>query len=125
MIRTIASIFITLGLIFGVSVYEIYYVNRTFNHFHAVLESLYQKTENGTAAYEDGVALQSYWREKKKVLHVWLPHTALQEVDYQLDETVGYMYVKDYESALPKIEVLLGLSQTISHSYSFNIQNIF
>ena len=125
MIRTIASVFIALGLILGVSVYEIYYVNHTFNHFHSVLQSLYQKTENNTATYEDSVAIQTYWREKKKVLHVWLPHTALQEVDYQLDEAVGFMYVKDYQSALPKIEVLLGLSQTIPHSYSFDIQNIF
>lgn len=125
MIRTIISIFITFGVVFGASVCEIYYVNRTFNHFHSILESLYQKTENGTAAYEDGVAVQTYWREKKKTLHVCLPHTALQEVDYQLDEAVGFMYVKDYESTLPKIEVLLGLSESIPHSYSFNLQNIF
>lgn len=125
MIRTIASIFITLGLIIGVSVFEIYYVNHTFYHFHAVLESFYQKTESETATHEDGVALQSYWREKKKTLHIWLPHTALQEIDYQLDEAVGCVYVKDYDSALPKVEILLGLSETIPHSYSFNLQNIF
>ena len=77
------------------------------------------------AAYEDGVAVQTYWREKKKTLHVCLPHTALQEVDYQLDEAVGCLYVKDYDSALPKVEVLLGLSESIPHSYSFNLQNIF
>ena len=125
MIRTLASIFITLGLILGLSVFEIQYVNRTFNHFNSVLESLYQKTESHTATYEDGVAVQNYWRAKKKFLHVWLPHTALQEVDYQLDEAVGFMYVKDYESTLPKIEILLGLSESIPHSYSFNVQNIF
>ena len=125
MIRTIASIFITLALIAGVSVYEIYYVKQTFHHFHAVLENFYQKTENETAVYEDGVALQTYWREKKKTLHVWLPHTALQEIDYQLDEAVGCVYVKDYDSALPKVEILLGLSENIPRSYSFNVQNIF
>ena len=125
MIRTLASIIITLGLIIGVSVFEIQYVNRTFEHFNAILESLYQKTENSTVTYEDGVAVQNYWREKKKALHVWLPHTALQEVDYQLDEAVGYIYVKDYESVLPKVEILLGLSENIPRSYSFNVQNIF
>ncbi len=125
MIRTIVSIFITLGVILGASVCEICYVNQTFHHFHSILESLYQKTESGTAAYEDGVAVQTYWREKKKTLHVCLPHTALQEIDYQLDEAVGFLYVKDYDSALSKVEVLLGLSENIPHSYSFNLQNIF
>ena len=125
MIRTIASIFITLGLIFGVAAFEIYYVNRVFDHFHYTLNALYQKTETRTVTYEDGVALQNYWREKKKVLHVWLPHSALQEVDYQLDEAVGYIYLQDYQSALPKIEVLLGLSENIPHSYTVSVQNIF
>lgn len=125
MIRTIASIFIALGLLVGISAYELYYVDRAFTLFQARLESLYQKTESGTATYEDGVAVQTFWRSKKKTLHVWLPHTALQEIDYQLDEAVGFMYLDDYENALPKIEVLLGLSQTISHSYSLKIENIF
>ncbi len=125
MIRTIASIFITLAIIFGISAYEIYYVNRVFDQFHAALEALYQKTESANVTYEDGVAVQTYWRAKKKILHAWLPHSSLQEVDYQLDEAVGFMYVKDYESALPKIEVVLGLSITIPHSYTFGFQNIF
>ena len=125
MIRTIASIFITLALILSASIFEINYVNHVFDHFTAALEALYQKTESRTVTYEDGVALQTYWEEKKKMLHVWLPHTALQEISYQLDETVGYIYVKDYQSALPKVEVLLGLSENIPHSYSFNLQNVF
>lgn len=125
MIRTIASIFIALGLLVGISAYELYYVDRAFTLFQTRLEALYQKTESGTATHEDGVAVQTFWRSKKKTLHVWLPHTALQEIDYQLDEAVGFMYLDDYENALPKIEVLLGLSQTISHSYSLKIENIF
>ena len=125
MIRTIASIFIALGLLVGVSVCEIYYVNRTFTQFQTRLEALYQKTTKGTITHEDGVAVQTYWRSKKKTLHVWLPHTALQEVDFQLDSAVGYMYVNDYQSALPNLEVLLGLSQTISHAYSLKFENIF
>lgn len=125
MIRTIASIFITLALLVGVSVFEIFYVTRTFDCFHEALQSLYQKTENAAATYEDGVAVQTYWQAKKKILHVWLPHSALQEIDYQLDEAVGCIYVEDYQSALPKMEVLLGLSENIPNSYSLNFQNIF
>ena len=45
MIRTIASIFITLGLLIGVSVFEIFYVTHTFDYFNATLESLHQKNE--------------------------------------------------------------------------------
>ena len=125
MIRTIASIFITLALLIGVSVFEIFYVTHTFDYFNATLESLHQKTKEQTATYEDGVAIQTYWRNKKKTLHIWLPHNALQEIDYQLDEAVGCIYLKDYQNALPKVEILLGLSENIPLSYSLKMQNIF
>ena len=125
MIRTIASIFITLALLVGISMFEIFYVTRTFDCFHEALQSLYQKTENAAATYEDGVAVQTYWQAKKKILHVWLPHSALQEIDYQLDEAVGCICVEDYQSALPKMEVLLGLSENIPKSYSLKMENIF
>ncbi len=124
MIRTICSIFVTLGIIFGVSVFEIRYVNDTFGQLHAMLQAVYQKTEANVAVYEDCEAVRTFWRTKKKVLHAWLPHTALQEVDYQLDEAAGLMYVQDYQNALPKLEVLLGLSESVPAYCALDWQNI-
>lgn len=124
MIRTVASILVALGLIFGVSVYEAYQVDRRFEGFHRALETLHKKTEAGTVTYEDGDAVRAYWEKQKDTLHIWLPHTSLQEVDFQLNEAIGFIYVNDYEGALPKIEVLLGLSHTIPRSYRFRIENV-
>lgn len=124
MIRTIASIVIALSLILSVSLYETWYVQSTFSHFHQMLTALQNKSELQTATYEDGTSLQKYWDGKKRWLHVWLPHTSLQEIDFQLDEAVGFLYVKDYEGALPKISVLLGLSEHIPKSYDYGAGNI-
>ena len=125
MIRTIASIFISLALIFGVATYESRSVNSTFAIFESALLSLYDKTESGEVTYEDGTAVESLWEEKKRTLHTWIPHTAIQEVDYQLYEAVGYLYVRDYKSAMPKIEVLLGMCKNIPQSYTLGFYNIF
>ncbi len=125
MIRTLVSALITLALILGASVYEIYYVQSTFEAFHGELRVLKQKTELGNATYTDGLALRSFWDTKKQVLHVWVPHTALAEIDYQLDEAIGFLYVQDYEAALPKIEVILGLSENVPHGYTLHLGNIF
>lgn len=125
MIRTLASIVITLLLIFGLSWYEMRYVDRIFEHFNAMLLSLRQKTESGTALYEDGTAVQSYWDKQRHRMHIWLPHSSLLEVDYQMDEALGFLYLKDYEDALPKIDVLIGLSETIPDAYSLSLGNIF
>jgi len=53
-----------------------------------------------------------------------LPHTAIQEIDYQLYEAVGYLYVRDFDSAMPKIEILIGMCQNIPQSYRFSWENI-
>ena len=125
MIRTIASVFITLALIIGVSAYDICFVQKTFDVFHAELYALKRKTELGKATYSDGLALREYWDTKKRVMHIWVPHTALSEIDYQLDEAIGFLYVEDFEGALPKIEVILGLSENVPNGYTLHLGNIF
>ena len=86
--------------------------------------SLYDKTEAGEVTYEDGTAVEKLWENQKKTLHIWLPHTAILEIDYQLYEAVGYIYVREYTSAMPKIEILLGMCVNIPQSYRFSIENI-
>ena len=125
MIRTIVSIFISLGIIIGTALYETVHVKEAFKIFESALLTLYDKTEAGEVTFEDGTAIESLWEEKKKTLHTWVPHTAIQEVDYQLYEAVGYLYVRDYQSAMPKIEVLLGMCENIPQSYTLNFYNIF
>ena len=84
-----------------------------------------EKTESGVVTYSDGLAVRELWDTKKLVMHVWIPHTPLQEIDYQLDEAIGFLYVEEYADALPKIEVLIGLSENVPHGYTFHIGNIF
>ena len=123
--KTIASILITLAFIFGISVWEEHRVQTTFADFERILTSLYNKTETGEVTYEDGTAAEHFWENRKNTLHVWLPHTAILEIDYQLYEAVGYLYVHDYKSALPKIEILLGMCKNIPQSYRFSLENVF
>ncbi len=125
MIRTIISVALSFALIFGLSFYEIWYVQKTFACFHEILDTLYQKTESHTATYEDGTSVRYYWEKEKRTLHVWLPHTMLQEVDYHLDEAIGYLYNDDYSNALAQLEVAIELSMEIPRSYSLIPQNIF
>ncbi len=125
MIRTIVSALITLALILGVSIYDIHHVQKTFEVFHEALRTLKSKAESKEATYDDGLALRTYWDTKKRVMHIWVPHTALAEIDYQLDEAIGYLYTHDCDGAIPKIEVLLGLSENIPSGYTISLGNIF
>ena len=125
MVKTIISILLSFAIIFGLSFYEVWYVRATFEEFYKILSSLYQKTESHTATYEDGTAVRSYWEHEKRTLHVWLPHNILQEMDYHIDEAIGYLYNDDYANALAQLEVAREISLELPRSYSLGIQNIF
>lgn len=124
LLKTLASIFITLSVIVSLSFYESIRLKNTFARFAQALTVLYDKTERKTVTYEDGLAVEEFWEHQKNTLHVWIPHTAISEVDYQLYEAVGYLYVRDYQNVLPKLEILLGMCENIPQSYRFSIENI-
>lgn len=124
MYKTLTSILITLGIILGISFYEGSRIKKTFGLFGDALSVLYDKTESGEVTYEDGTAVEEFWEYQKNTLHIWIPHTAILEIDYQLYEAVGYIYVRDYKSALPKLEILLGMCENIPQSYRFSIENV-
>lgn len=124
MIRTIASILITAGLLLGISIADICYVQNTFSQFQEVLQSLFDKTEAQTATYQDGEAVRIFWEDKRKMLHVWLPHASIQEIDLQLNETLGYLYQENYTDSLAKIEVLIHSAQLLPDSYTLKWKNI-
>jgi hypothetical protein len=125
MVKTVISVVLSFALIFGLSFYEVWYVRTTFDEFYKILNSLYQKTESHVATYEDGTAVRSFWEHEKRTLHVWLPHNILQEMDYHIDEAIGYLYNDDYANALAQLEVAREISLELPRSYSLGVQNIF
>ncbi|MBQ9729244.1 MAG: DUF4363 family protein [Clostridia bacterium] len=125
MVKTAISIFISLGLILIVSYFEIAYVNSTFSDFRELLTVLYLKVQSGKATYEDGYATLTFWEDKKDVLHVWLPHTSINNVENELSEAMGYLRQENCEDALPKIEILINLTHSIPESYAIKIKNVF
>lgn len=123
--KIIASILISGALLIGCSTAELCYVDKTFDTFHDGLTAMYKKTEAGSATHEDGAALLRFWEERKKILYLWLPHTHIDQVDYQLNEALGYLYQGNHEDSLPKFELLLDMAETIPRAYKILPENIF
>lgn len=125
MLKTIISIVVTLAIILGLSFFEIWYVSSVFDEFSSVLQGLYDKSVSQTATKQDGVAVQTFWEEKKHGLHVWIPHSAIVEINYQLDEAVGFLITEDYPSTLSKLEVLICMCEDVPRSYMFGLETVF
>jgi hypothetical protein len=125
MIRTIVSIIISFSLLVGISIWESAYVNTTFQLIEDTIQTLYEKTEDGTATHEDGEAVETFWQNKKHKLHLLLPHTAVQNIDFELNEALGYLYQGNFQDALPKMEVLLQITEVVRQNFTLLWGNIF
>ena len=125
MVKTIVSILISALLLFCISLYERFRVNYVFEEFRERLVALYEKTEEKKAAFTDGESVRLFWTAKRKELHVWVTHTSIENVDYQLNEAIGYLFEGKHDDALPKIEVLIEMTKKIPASYAFSFENVF
>jgi hypothetical protein len=125
MVKTAFSIVVTFALIIGISIYEGFQVRRSFTAVRSALTALYKKTEDELATYEDGNIVRKTWEREKKDLHFWIPHTVIENVDYQLNEMLGYLYEYDYQDALPKLEILIEITEYLPKTYTLSLENIF
>lgn len=125
MVKTILSILLSLLLIVGAAVFETWYVEKTFGEFSEQLESLYEKIEEESATRGDAEAVRISWNDKKKSLHIWVPHNDISYIDYWLSEGLSLVETEHYDDARGKIEVLLEICRNIPASYAFSFENIF
>lgn len=124
MVKTIISIITLSCVLLAGSIYENYFVNTKFNDFHQVLTVLYQKIDEQTATQDDVYAVQKNWLDKKKSLHVFIPHNDIKEVDLWLSESATLVRDEKWEDAISKIEVLLELSEQIPKTFKLSFENI-
>ena len=124
MVKTIVSI-ICVAIILSVgAIYENDFVSRQFKEFNTVLCVLYEKVDDEVATQDDVYAVQKNWIEKKHVLHIFIPHSEIKEVDLWLSEAATLVRDKEWHDAISKIEVLKELSEQIPMSFKITLENI-
>lgn len=124
MVKTLISmICVFLLLTFG-AIYETNFVQRQFGEFHEVLTELYQKVDEQTAVEDDVYAVQKNWLDKKRVLHIFIPHNEIKEVDLWLSESATLVRDKEWKDAISKIEVLKELAEQIPKTFLIAWENI-
>ena len=125
MVKTIISMLAVAAILVCGAIYEADFTKRQFEELSAVLEVLYEKTDAETAVEDDVYAVQKNWVDKKKYLHIFIPHNEIKEIDLWLAESVKLVRDKKWEDALSKIEVLKELAEQIPKTFRVSIENIF
>lgn len=124
MVRTILSTVIVSIILLAGAIYESFFVTRQFDEFHDVLEILYVKVDEEIATQDDVYAVQKNWLEKKKALHIFIPHNDIKEVDLWLAESATLVRDEKWDDAISKIEVLKELSEQIPKTFTLSWENI-
>lgn len=125
MVKSIVSGACALIILLAAAFYEGTYVKNTFNAFYVYLQQTDEKLQLKTATREDALALQNFWLEKKRTLHVFIPHNEIKEIDLWLAECAAFTAAGDFEEAKSKITVLLCLSEQIPKTFLLKTENIF
>ena len=87
-------------------------------------EDIEQKIDDEIATLDDVYAVQKNWLNKKKVLHIFIPHNEIKEIDLWLAETVTLVRDKEWTDAISKVEVLIELSEQIPNTFRLKWENI-
>ena len=124
LVKTLISIFVVACLLIVGSIYEHNFVNKQFKELNGVLSVLYQKIDNETATQDDVYAVQKNWLDKKKVLHIFIPHNDIKEIDLWLSESATLVRDKEWKDAISKIEVLIELTEQIPKTFVLSWENV-
>lgn len=124
MVKTLITVACVIALLIGGAIAETNYINKQFNEFNVVLCTLYEKVDEESAVEADVYAAQTFWLNKKKHLHAFIPHTEIKEIDLWLAEAVTLVRDKEWEDAISKIEVLKELTEQIPKTFTIRWENI-
>lgn len=124
MVKSLVSMLTVLSLLIVGSILETWFVNKQFKEFDGVLFELYQKVDQEIAVEDDVLAVQKNWLDKKRVLHIFIPHNDIKEMDLWLSESVTLVRDKEWKDAISKVEVLRELSEQIPKTFRVSFENI-
>ncbi len=124
MVKSIISMAVVSILLIIGSVYERNFIDRQFTELGQVLEVLYEKVDEQTATQDDVYAVQKNWLEKKKYLHIFIPHNEIKEIDLWLSESSTLVRDEEWNDAISKIEVLKELAEQIPKTFLVRWENI-
>lgn len=125
MVKSAVSMIIVAVLLTVGALFEADFVHRQFNEFDEVLSVLYEKVNEQTAVEDDVYAVQKNWLDKKKYLHVFIPHNEIKEIDLWLAEAIKLVRDEEWHDAVSKVEVLKELSEQIPKTFMVSWENIF
>ena len=124
MVKSIYSIIIALLVLIFAGIGEQIYLKHTFAELKEEFTLIYDKIQSENATVDDANAIKTAWLNKKKLLHSFISHNDVKELDLWVFESVAYVRAENFKEALSKIEVAINLTEQIPNNYLIRFENI-
>ena len=124
MVKSIYSIVIAVFILVLAGVGEQIYLKKTFDCLKDDFTLAYEKIQSENATVDDANAIKTAWLSKKKLLHLFISHNDVKELDLWVFETVAYVRAQNFKEAISKIEVAINLTEQIPKNYLIKFVNI-
>lgn len=125
MVKSIISVIVATALIAAGAYLENANLKKSFDQIINATDEITRKLEEKSAEVEDILSLQKLWIEKKRALHVYIPHAEIKELDLWISECVTYVKFEKYDEAIAKLEVVKELCEQIPKTFAVKWENLF
>ena len=125
MVKSSVILFSVLALIIAASYFENRYVNSKIEEFKQELAVVIENAENEDDNSEKLEDILKWWKKSKHILHAFIPHNDIRDVDGLIVQSLTLMQKGEYTFALTQLEKLNNLIMGIPENFYFNFGNIF
>ena len=124
MIKPIITVLVTVALILVGTWYEQTKVMKSFSELKDTVAIYKELADDSLLTKDDAENLKKEWDDKKKYLHVFVPHSDIKEVGLWISETIAFTEYENFEEASDKLKVIYDLLEQIPENYKLKLENI-
>ena len=122
--KVLITIICSVLLLVAGGIYEQVVVLKQFDEFKSSVSECLDKANAKTLTVNDINELSNDWEDKRKYLHVFIPHTEIKEIGLWLSEATAFAEYNNMEETADKLQVIYDLSKQIPDNFRIKIENI-
>ena len=122
--KVLITIICSVLLLVAGGIYEQVVVLKQFDEFKSSVSECLDKANAKTLTVNDINELSTDWEDKRKYLHVFIPHTEIKEIGLWLSEATAFAEYNNMEETADKLQVIYDLSKQIPDNFRIKIENI-
>ena len=122
--KVLITIICSILLLVAGGIYEQVVVLKQIDEFKSSVAKCLDKANDNTLSSDDINELSTDWEDKRKYLHVFIPHTEIKEIGLWLSEATAFAEFGNMEETADKLQVIYDLSKQIPDNFRIKIENI-